>query len=220
MSARHYSYIKEVVDIIAEYNNRYYAWEIDEADDDYNIALRALWSISCNNLEVLKIATVSDMSIYPVSSCARLILECLTDASYLSEHKEEAREYWRNQDKIKQDLNGRENKWEAFTKGSVNRYGQLSEKRTQVRIEKQLGIEFLGDYNMLCFYTHPNIAALQWINHIGNDELAGSILLSLAHYLNIWFNLLPNPTPTEINMTDVATKLLEAANKHLPGADK
>lgn len=188
--------------------------KIDE-DDNFAIAIRSLWAISCNNLEALKTAIQSDKSVYPVASSTRLILECLTDASFLSAHEEEAVAYSRNQEKIQQDLRNREEKWEAFIEGSVNRYGQLSEKRTLARIEKYMGREFLGDYNMLCFYAHPNIAALQWVNSIGNDELVENMLLSLAQYLNIWFEILPNPAPDQINMKYIATRLLESANGHI-----
>lgn len=206
------AFINDVVDIIADFNEVYYE---KSATTDYDIAIKGLWSITCDNLKILKVVIGSEKQTYAVACGIRLILECLTDARYLSKNKDEARDYWRNQEKIQQDLSSRENKWDAFVEGSVNRYGQLREKRTLDRIGKYMDDECLGDYNLMCFYTHPNIAALQWVNALGHMDISVLMLQRLAIYLNNWFDLLPNPAPEKLHMKYVARLLLEAANKHL-----
>lgn len=212
------NYINEVAEIITKFNDRYYNQVTPECTD-FDIAIKGLWLITSANIQVIKAAIGSDGQVYAIASSVRLILECLSDALYLSKNQHEAKEYWRNQEKIKVDLMNRDDKWSAFIEGTVNQYGHLREKGTLNRIKLYMDKDILGDYNFLCFYTHPNIAALQWINVVGEEELTQLILQSLAHYLNLWLDILPHTTSSKIDKKRVAITLIQSAERHIYNND-
>ena len=211
------SFTAETQSILDELN--IIVFETDTSSfDDYTKAITSLWVIVSDNLTQINENVEKVHSIYSIAASVRLILECLADAKYLSGHREESSSYITNQDRISEELNSRgtENYMSAFIDGTVNRFGQLRERRTVDRITNYLSDAHMGDYNMLCFYCHPNVASLTWLNALGQNALVGYFLLNLSTYLDDILKVLPNPEPNRVDFRYVATLILQAASNHLP----
>lgn len=104
---------------------------------------------------------------YTAATMTRLLIECVTEIKYIKTHPKKAKKFWSSQEAIKETINKEktmEQKWKVFTSGQLNKFGQLSDNLT-TRIKNMLGEDVLGIYNMLCFYSHPNIAGYMWVSH-------------------------------------------------------
>lgn len=103
---------------------------------------------------------------YTAACMTRLLIECITEIKYVKSHPKKAKIFWESQIKIGdilKDAPSEEQKWQFFTNGSLNKYGQLSDS-TVKRVEGMLGEEDLGRYQLFCFYSHPNIAGYGWVS--------------------------------------------------------
>lgn len=209
-------YTLETQSIMDEFNVHYFGQDTSAADS-YQIAVGSLWSIVSDNVTQINENIEQPHAIYSVAASVRLILECLADATYLSDHKEESDAYISSQNQISEELNrrGADNYESVFIDGTANRFGQLREKRTVDRISAYLTQSHLGDYNMLCFYCHPNLAALTWTAVLGQNQFLNLFMLNLATYLTDILKLLDNPAPELIHMPYVSTRIIQAADNYL-----
>ena len=182
---------------------------------DLDRAILGLWRMTTYSV----FAIISDFSdkrkFYAVAGCTRLVLECAADAEYLCLHPSEAESYWKNQEKIKTELNVRKDKWQAFIDGTVNRYGKLEDK-TFDRIKDTLGKEAIGQYNFLCFYSHPNTAGLFWLLADKTGNTIKYVLQIMTQKLGNIIELLDHKTCFEVESA-VWTQRLDEIFKLLGG---
>ena len=162
-------------------------------NSDFEIATIGLWRI----MSYCVFTAMSDFQdkkkFFAVAGCIRLIMECTADALYLADHQDEAEAYWKNQEKIQEDLMKRKNRWNAFIEGSVNKYGELQDK-TLTRIKKMLGKDAMGAYNFLCFYSHPNTASMFWLLNDVEGKTVKFVLQIMTQQLVKFIELVENKT--------------------------
>lgn len=172
-------------------------------------AILGLWRIATYNI----FAAITDFpdkrKFYAVAGCTRVILECTADAEYLATHPDEAENYWKNQGMIKAELKTRTDKWQAFVDGSVNKHGQLKDK-TSKRIKESLGLDAIGAYNFLCFYSHPNIAGIFWLLGDETGKTVKYVLQIMSQMLAKFIELLDKKTDFDVDSEVWLKKLDES----------
>lgn len=131
-------------------------------------------------------------SAYTAATLVRSLIECVAEMGYVKTHPKKAKCFWESQHKIQEKFTSAgddDAKWQLFIDGSISKIGQLSNSSLQ-RIEQTLGGEFVGRYNYLSFYSHPNIAGYAWI---ANDKtqptmtvrmIAETFFMTLHYFVN------------------------------------
>ncbi|GEM_PF-3824293 len=146
--------LKSITCTITEQNGQFKKTDIDEVFVRlFYISKKCMISIYSN--------ASNSYDIYSVGSSARLMIECLVDALYLIKNPSEASKYWNNQELILEEMNNLD--WNLFRSGKIKRLGALDQP-TGWRIKNTIADTLIGEYNLLCFFSHPNLATVTWIH--------------------------------------------------------
>lgn len=176
---------------------------------DLDRAILGLWRIITYNVFAIINDFPDKRKFYAVAGCTRVSLECVADAEYLTAHPDEAADYWKNQEKIKADLNKRADKWQPFLDGSIKEHGQLKDK-TLTRIKTSLGAEAIGSYNFLCFYSHPNTAGMFWLLADSYGRTVKYVLQIMTQMLGEFIELLDEKSNFAVDSKAWTQRLDEA----------
>lgn len=205
--------VDEIVDVLENV-----ALNLKPTDYDNKYVVFAVRDLIWVSLSIIS-STVRNLhwryNAYTAASMTRLLMECVTEIKYIQSHPKKAKSFWQSQQKIEKTFENLSNdeKWKLFGDGTLSRYGQLSDSTTS-RVRSVLDEDDIGRYNLLCFYSHPNIAGYAWVSR--DTAQPGTVVRFVAEtFFKMIDEMLHATSAIESQSIDLSRPILYAQKGYL-----